>query len=785
MLGENYTYKFLVTVLVSAIVVSLIFHIFFRRDADEDFSEVFFPFPNKLPNDVNVGENHSYTFTVRNLEGKPSTYDYYSKLELFNLYDATEGIYKCSAKKRKKVSLGWIEGNVTASNIFLLNKTNNDALFLYSESDDYGRIDWPYYSIQYRYKNDLGEGSFTTVFHDKDNIKYSIILNADTSEAEFAYFGNGSVKKEIKKVENLKSDNEILINVSDSIHYSLNDELIFSKAVDNATGGKVDFRVDNTYALVGQMVVYKDSPIVVIHSEFIRDYDIDNSLIIEKINELREESEDDVYLVRNDINLTDACQGQDCDDLRLYVNNPQDSYFFESDMDIDETLLLSLINLSDSERFTSQSYLQNDSVNELFWENFTVRMRFQTFVKPHTILASFDDKFMMLFHDNDVYFVIKNDDGITIHRRDSLIEPGINEILLDSKNNNVVVSVNDFPMLNFKRNFNFKNISLYTKNTFVALDNIFASNRDESCKTFSTSENCRRTYGVQAERQVVRSNQPRAIADPIKISAGLSLSPFLGVLDLFDYEEIADEFINDSEELAMPSVLDFLNYEIEINPELINEEIPSEKYAFDGSNAKLKNQLNYSFSFDFTVFGGLGLMEVSFSDDDSKIVSFILNKPENEAYILADYGGTLFKYTADVNVAINDMHKLDIIHEANKTSYYLNRKKIFETYEIDMSNGYFSISTFNTHFDIRDISLYDRNLNRRNSYYINNDPCRLRRIDEVEIGSDSLFLDSNENATIKQNFVIRDDFDYGLVSINLEPEFGNKTEIHFWVVRNE
>src|SRR3989344_8814693 len=131
MLGENYTYKFLVTVLVSAIVVSLIFHIFFRRDADEDFSEVFFPFPNKLPNDVNVGENHSYTFTVRNLEGKPSTYDYYSKLELFNLYDATEGIYKCSAKKRKKVSLGWIEGNVTASNIFLLNKTNNDALFLY------------------------------------------------------------------------------------------------------------------------------------------------------------------------------------------------------------------------------------------------------------------------------------------------------------------------------------------------------------------------------------------------------------------------------------------------------------------------------------------------------------------------------------------------------------------------------------------------------------------------------------------------------------------------------
>ena len=109
MYSNNKNYNFLVTILLLAIGISLVFHIFFSQDTDEGFSELYFPDPNNLPNDVSLGENYSFSFSVRNLEAKPATYEYDAKIELFNLYDVTEGIYKCAARQRKKVGMNFLE----------------------------------------------------------------------------------------------------------------------------------------------------------------------------------------------------------------------------------------------------------------------------------------------------------------------------------------------------------------------------------------------------------------------------------------------------------------------------------------------------------------------------------------------------------------------------------------------------------------------------------------------------------------------------------------------------
>lgn len=783
MLGDIKNYKLLVTLLVLAILISVIFHIFFKQETDEGFTELYFLNPSYLPNEVYLGGNYNYSFSIRNLHEKPSTYEYISKLEFFNLYDVTEGIYKCSAKNRKKIILKWMENNETNINNFLLNNDNYNSFSIFSESDDYGEINWNYYNLQYRFKNMLKEGTFTTIFHDDDYIKYGFTVYRDTLEVEFTYRDNGTLKSERKKISRLISDNEVLINVSNSINYYLNGELIFNKVLENLTNGNFDFRMDDTYVLIGQLVAYKDSPIVVTRSRFTKEYDVDNSLIIGRLNELRDKSEDSVYLIRNNVNFTGICQEDECNNLKTYLNDPKNAYLFKTELkNFDENVLLSLINTGNASFYPDQEYLQNTTTSGLFWPDHTIRMNFQIFVKPHTFLISFDSNFMILFHNSNIYFVVKDGNNVVIHRRASPVEVSINDILLESKDRNIIVRINGFPVFNIERFNYFKDISIYTKKTIVAFYNIFASNKDKSCKTLSTSLNCRRIYRVESERRVAQKERLQAVTEPIKVSSGLGFTPFLGVSDIFDYEN----FVNDSKKLVKPSILQLLDYDIEIDPSSIIEEIPSEKYVFDGKNALVKNQNNYSFSFDSYILEGIGLMEVSFHNNDGiKIATLILNSPVKESYLFTNLGGILLKDTAKINVGNQDWHKFDIIHEANKTAYYLNTKKIFEIEKIDMSNGFFSITTFNTYFEIRDISLFNRGIKRRIPYYINADPCRLRKIYEKQISKDSLYLDSSEDKTITQSFNIDKDFDYGLVSIFLENEKNNQTEIHFWVVRND
>src|SRR3989344_7680796 len=121
MFGDSKDYQFFIIVLVAAIIISLIFHIFFRQDTEASFSEIYFPEPDNLPNGVFLGEKYNFTYLIKNDENKPSTYDYTSKLELFNLYDVTEGTYRCVAEQRKKVALEWEQINESISE----NQTNN------------------------------------------------------------------------------------------------------------------------------------------------------------------------------------------------------------------------------------------------------------------------------------------------------------------------------------------------------------------------------------------------------------------------------------------------------------------------------------------------------------------------------------------------------------------------------------------------------------------------------------------------------------------------------------
>lgn len=801
MFVDNKDFAFFVTILVAAIAISILFHIFFSQNIDVGLSELYFPDPDNLPNDVLLGNNYNFSFMARNLEGRPDTYNYNAQLQLFNLYDVTEGIYRCIVEQRKKVFLTWVYANESNASLILENEITGYDIYddlslvsrritifenppIYSKSDDYGRIDLPYYTVDYSIENIFETGSFTTIFHDSDRIKYYFTIYSDTDEVKFVYFEGNTTKSEIKKVENLKPNNRILINATDSLRYYIDNKLIFDKKIPDITNGKFDFRIDNGIIMLNRLVIYKDSPLEVTKSGYVRQYDIDNSLIIPKIEEYRKSYEEYIPMVSYIANFTKECENEECDKFKSFLNNPQDAYSIEFEEGINETDIISLIDVKDTIVTTDNLILPNTTINKLFWENFTLRMDFQLFVKQHTFLLNFDGRFMVLFHNANIYFINKEFDRIRVYRRRSTVELGVNEIAFESKGYNTIVYINNLPIFNIQKELNMERVTIHTKNTFVIFSDIFISNKDDSCK--ETEAVCKRIFNVPSQRQISQRREVIAIANPLRLSVAIGAAPIIGAAELLKQDDFKQLLKNESQNASLLDISELIDYGIDIEPLTANSNIPSEKYIFDGANARLANLSNYTFSFDFYLLEGAGLIETSFyNNDGTKSLTFIANEPKEEIYILTHNKGSLIKDTISFNISIKEQYRFSLEFESGKVKYMVNRRNVFESDGIDLSNGFFSITTYNTYADLIDITFYDRNTKMRIPFVINKDPCSLKKIYEINLENGHLYLDNKENKTIFKSFSINKDFDYGLVSVTLHQENRNESEIHFWVVKND
>lgn len=795
MFGDNKDYNFFVIILVAAIIVSLAFHFFLGQDVDAEFSEVYFPEPDSLPNDVLQDELYNYSFTIANHEGVPFTYSYNTTLEIFNLYDVTEGIYKCAAQQRKKVYLKWVNESPASENSpFALDDITGFAAasddkeegpeIIFSESDDYAYIDWPHYTAEYSYENTLAAGAFTTLFHDNDYVKYSFTIYEDTGEVKFGYMDNGIMKYEVKKTGELGQSNEIVINATDKLDYYINRKLIFSMKIDNFTNGKFSFTANDTYVLLGGFVLYKDSKIQLTRSKNIRDYEIDNSLVFEKLEEIRTSSEDNYYLIRNITNAVVPCREQECISISSFLNAPNTSLFKTVYGPLNETEIIGLSQSRGQSSIRSFQYVQNSSAPELFWPNYTLKVHFETFVKFHTILFNFEDKLMVMLHENNAFFIELDDNETRIYRRTNYVEIGVNELSLESTDDLVILYLNQVPIFSTKRALNLNKVSVYTKNTLIALDDISAARKDKGCRAVSLSKECRRAFKIPAERRSSSVNQPRITAEPLILSAGLAAAPFLGA-QLFDVNPSDGQYINDTfvNNLSLSRLID---YELDIDPSLINNEIPSERYNFDGRNARIANMANYTFSFNFDLLDGLGFVESSFFSDDKKsFIKFMLYRPLNELYLFRTSGASLLKDSIKLDKLEDKNHNFEVKYENSTTTYYLDNKRVFDVEGFNISSGFFSISTLNTYADFRDIRIYDGASKRYIPYYINKDPCSLRKISEIIIDEGSLYLDEGENRNISRKFIIDMPFDYGRVNVNLAKPGVNASEIHFWMVNND
>ena len=274
------------------------------------------------------------------------------------------------------------------------------------------------------------------------------------------------------------------------------------------------------------------------------------------------------------------------------------------------------------------------------------------------------------------------------------------------------------------------------------------------------------------------------------------MAPFLAVGEFFQDEAATSrEYAGGGNETGIVGTLpyqqpgltiaDLLDYEIDIDASLINENIPSEKFVFAGPTAQVSNFENYSFSYSFYLLEGLGLLDTSFFQDDRLLLSVIISKQAKEAYLFRNLYGTLTKDTASLNLTWNDRNNFDFVKEMNETTIYINRIPLFAFSEPNVSKGYFGISSYNTYVELTGINLFNKERQRRIQFNIDKDPCSLKKVGEVQMTKDSLYLGGGEAQSYHSTFRPEGDFDYGKATFTTTNEQGNQTEIHFWVIRHD
>lgn len=789
MFGGKDDYKFFVIVLSAAIVISLIFHFFLTPNEDVGFSEIFFPEPDSLPNKIFPGEEYSFAFTVHNLEGIPETYTTTSKVELYNLYDVTEGIYKCVSNQRKKLYLKMEAGNESTQDFYTTNLTSGKkGLHYLTFTGQEGKITWPHYTVEYRFTRAFDEGgeSFTTVFHDEGDIKYAITYLEPSHEVILTYKEGNITKQERKRPRKIREANDITIQVNGTLTYKFNRETLFSVEGIVAEPGVIDFRMDELYGYVSNYRSYQDSPIEVTRFDLVKTFDVSNKVVGEEVKKIKQKALEAITLERATLNVTVPCKEEWCVSLQEYVNDPGNVYRHEIPLKKNsEERILSIIDTGTEEVFPTQAFVPNETLPSLEWDDYQLELKIQTFTLKSTILVVFDENFKVLFFNENVFVISLDGEFMRVTRQENPLQIGVNVLKVESNGGNLRVLVNKIAIYEGTEDIAFQNTALYTKNTFANFGKFEMINKDDECGRADNTQECKRTFKIGSSRlQPVRSSQA-----PVKVTSSpllpvVGVAPFVGVNDILGFEDTQD--VNETFLAQQLTARELLEYDIPLDLSSIDEDIPSSQFVFNGENALIRESENYLFRFNFHILAGLGLVEVAFySLEGNKTFSMLLHQQEGKIYTLHYLDGLVDLKETAANLQGKNEKSFRAEYKENVV-ISLGRDQLFNLTGVDLSSGYFTLSTFHTHLQNRGLSIEDRWNNKRINLRAETDPCKLRLVDELVLGEDTLFLDHDEYLSETYTFNLSGEFDYGLVSVELEETVDkDESEIHFWVINNE
>ncbi|MBN1502122.1 hypothetical protein JW930_01140 [Candidatus Woesearchaeota archaeon] len=774
---QNVFYKALIISLVLGVFISIGF-LYLTKPEASYFSELYYLDQENLPNQIELDRNYNFAYEINSRENKTETYEYETVVELFRIYDISEGNYDCFSEFREKLYYQWLPAN--ESNYSIIGVMQKDDLYndFYTVQDtDYNNreIKEEEYSLYLEYESGYGMGQFNIVFGNGTSRKFALILS-ESDNTTYFIFWNSTINTTVTKVVNLTGDDKHIVEIRinqgrfsvfvDSNLVLSQDSLYFSDRIPDYTGGRFTLESRNSYYSIRRMQLYPGGKAidVLLQGNKLLDYQ-------RKISEMRS---DYIDIVSKGISEKHGYNTS----LKYFLNISSPSEISVTGHEFGELNITSQVSEHDEGvypliyqwadiEYELSSYptnvfetTENSPIN---FTNFTLSFDFQTSYGEQQLMLYFYDQdnntkysFLVNQQKHALFFLEYTPDAIKVTYKKHQLNTLPHTVLMNFTESNLDIIIDKKPVLHLDNITSiFSDISFEAKNTYIYIDDIRIVNRDPNCDSKTFLGKCLKSY---------RTDTRRGVSVYQEVDVG--------------FKETLIRNISADEQLVLDLPLPPLAKTDESVMQEYNPYIKDTSFMFNGPSARLQAMSNYTFSMNYLTLEGLGVVSVGFKDiNDSDAFKLVLSDKTDEALLITK----TVNRTIQSNLTEGEWNIIQINYNNGITKLIQDyNTELFVTNKLNLSNGYFFITTQNTYANFRGVQLRDNSLNLIRRYNLEENPCEMRLIFEKILDKREIVLYPNEKYTAHNNFTINTSFDFGKITTNL---LNKNQSIHFWLKR--
>ena len=770
---EEKLYNTLIVAMIIGLILVSGLTYYFRTtlySKKESFSELYFPLPDKLPNIVRQNVNYPYVFSIKSNENKSTTYNYTSGLELYRLYSAIEAKYNCISRLRGKIFLEWTNESLNFSVIDEpLRFEQLQKLYVYPDFEK--KINWSDYKVEFSFSPPQDEGIVAIYFRNETDVKYRITLDD--------YRNLVTIDNTQTEVDFSLTDKNNIVELgirNGKANLSLNKNTLVIGSILDSKDGQFGFESQDGYYGIFNFKVYEDQPLVVPEKATVLEYTVKDNLFFNKLYEYRELTSKSTPMFRAYLEWHEQldckkdafyCKFFDLrNDVSFFVDNDNISRFVDKIPVTDENANF-VLSPTDQEKAT------------INWKSFEVLLSHDQMKVGDTgdIILKFNDKWALMITRNNSYFIRPFRTGVLIdeYRNPEKINSTFDEVVLKMDELITELQINNLTVFRTNTPLDYTNgfFEIFAKNTYMFINPLQLKNADYACETpkfnycFLTLEVSRSS---RAERQT-KQEEDYMVENP----KSTETSSF----NLLKYAK--NPVLQNKTEKPVPSSA------AKIDIKVANPIIPDRRLVFNTASNTIRNSTNFSMEYSYVSLDGARVVELGLQDfDGNELLSMYVLEKQRQVVIYNDNSNNpiIEKVPWEVNESIHRRLSMEVVN--GNANFFVDSKKVFSIENTKISSGQFFLGSRNTYVDLTGARIDVRDKKIFRPVKIKDDPCELKLVYR-EAKSELLTLEPGKTANITKSNVIRNDFDYGKVFIEL---YGSGSmnasiplEIHYWVIK--
>ncbi|MBN2566880.1 hypothetical protein JXB02_02215 [Candidatus Woesearchaeota archaeon] len=752
---------FAITVLFSAIT----------KEPDTPFLEAYFNDHKSLPQRVEPFEEYNFSVGFRSTGGDGSAQRYSVNLELYKLYDVTEGTYNCRSQFRDKTHMRWTLLNETEqpmlAAMFGQERMEQfvDLWTVYVEDEVDHSINMGEYIIDIPFRFASGMGELDIVSWTGERAPFYISIGRDGVVTVFTAGEERSFKAEFTEGNTNTFSAEIS---EDTINVSVNGEVLGSVSPGTTLEqGRIILITRNLAVDLREFSVFRSGDINPLDSLNYLEYKIESSAMMDLNSKLKALKERKVEA---------QIAG------------------FEPERDLITPMLDEIgVEYMASSLPSYMLVLENASDLNISYARHAVSVSYETSSGDGTYVLTGYGKdnetlFALLIHEGlGLTALYQWEGGIVRYqtRHKELVRMRKHDVALVFSDDNLTVGVDGEIMFVMEEGYLASTrLDFEMMNTRPYIYSFRIASLDERCDDPLYFDVCSYALDIRGQYRP-RNVQEAAVQQGANLTShmglrGVNLQNLMGVFEGAGAGVMVPVGDNGSDEASNQTLI-FTSYdEIRLLGSLLGKEIPYNPtitdsfISFDGYMARVRNWPTHEFGMSYATLEGARIVSVGFAFQDEDILKVVIAEGAQEIIIF--YNDTY--QIVPINTTIGNWTEFNIVTDGNLTSIVLEkRQEAVNLSGLDLSNGYYYVSSINTYAHFKHVGVYNPIIHQRKLLIIEEDPCRLRKISDERIGEGLIDITQGDEQRLIERFTIETPFDYGLINVSLDE---TNRSVHYW-----